>query len=122
MKNLKEIKEELLQDEKFRHEYHRLDKDFDIAQEVMRVRITHGFTQEELAEKIGTKQPSIARLESGNHTPSLKILRAIEDALGISLTIKFDLVKDISFLQNDAVSANKLISNRPIFISTNSER
>jgi transcriptional regulator with XRE-family HTH domain len=50
---------------------------FQIGLMVMNARIRKGMTQEELAKKIGTKQPAIARIESGSSLPSLTILDKI---------------------------------------------
>ena len=46
-----------------------------------RLRIQRGLTQAQLAELVGTRQPSIARLENGNSFPSLSFLKRIADAL-----------------------------------------
>jgi transcriptional regulator with XRE-family HTH domain len=43
-------------------------------------RIKKGFTQKQLAEMIGTQQPSIARVESGAQIPSLPFLGKIAEA------------------------------------------
>ena len=45
-------------------------------------------TQAELAEKIGTAQPAIARFEAGNVNPSLEMLRRIASALGMRLKVE----------------------------------
>lgn len=87
MKTLQDIKEELLKRPAFRKEYYKEDRDFEMAQRIMEVRIAHGLTQKELANLVSTKQPSIARLESGAHKPSLKLLQAIADALNIHLEL-----------------------------------
>ena len=42
--------------------------------QVARLRILRGLTQTQLAEMIGTRQPSIARLENGSSNPSLSFL------------------------------------------------
>ncbi len=57
----------------------RVKKDlaFQIGLMVEQARLSLGMTQVELAEKINTKQPAIARLESGNNLPSLTILDKI---------------------------------------------
>ena len=57
------------------------------AYQVARLRIMRGLTQEELAEKVGTKQPSIARLESGKSEPSLAFLRRVVEALDGDLKV-----------------------------------
>jgi predicted transcriptional regulator len=58
------------------------------AYQVARLRIMRGLTQEELAEKVGTKQPSIARLESGRSEPSLAFLRRVVEALDGDLKVR----------------------------------
>jgi predicted transcriptional regulator len=47
-----------------------------------------GLTQAQLAEKVGTKQPSIARLESGQEAPRLSFLKRVVEALGGTLEIR----------------------------------
>lgn len=62
---------------------------------ITQLRIINGLTQEELAEKVGTKQPSIARLENGNSLPSLKFLYEIAQAVDTYLIPpEFDSVKN----------------------------
>jgi transcriptional regulator with XRE-family HTH domain len=46
-------------------------------------------SQAELAERAGTKQPAIARLESGRVVPRLELLQKIADALGMRLEVRF---------------------------------
>lgn len=48
-----------------------------------------GLTQTELAEKMGTTQPTIARLEAGGVTPSLDTLHRAADALELELVVDF---------------------------------
>ena len=58
------------------------------AYQVARLRIMRGLTQEQLAELVGTKQSSIARLESGNTQPRLSFLRRVVEALGGRLDVR----------------------------------
>lgn len=60
--------------------------------QVARLRMLRGLTQAQLAEMIGTRQPSIARLENGSSTPSLSFLSKIAEALNAK--IEFKLVPD----------------------------
>ena len=46
-------------------------------------------TQKQLADLVNTKQPSIARLESGNYNPSLDFLKKIAEVLDAELEINF---------------------------------
>jgi predicted transcriptional regulator len=47
-----------------------------------------GITQAELAARIGSTQPAIARLEAGGVSPSLATLRRIAAALGMELVVE----------------------------------
>jgi DNA-binding XRE family transcriptional regulator len=49
--------------------------------QISRLRIQRGLTQSQLAEMVGTRQPSIARLENGSNIPSLSFLDRIAKAL-----------------------------------------
>jgi DNA-binding XRE family transcriptional regulator len=63
--------------------------DLEPAYQIARLRILRGLTQEQLAELADTKQPSIARLESGTSTPSLSFLRKVAAALGLRVEVRF---------------------------------
>ena len=72
-----------------------IDPDFLAAAEklepgyqVARLRIQRGLTQAQLAEMVGTRQPSIARLENGTSTPSLSFLNKIAAALNAKIEVK----------------------------------
>lgn len=73
-------------------EYARLEQeDFAILDEMLAARKAAGLTQAQIAEKMGTKAPAIARLEgalaSGKHSPSIDTLRKYATALGKKLEI-----------------------------------
>lgn len=61
--------------------------------QVARLRMLRGYTQTQLAEMVGTRQPSIARLENGLSTPSLSFLSKIAEALNAK--IEFKLIPEI---------------------------
>jgi transcriptional regulator with XRE-family HTH domain len=44
-------------------------------------------SQAELARRLGMRQPHIARLESGEHEPSLSTLARLSSALGLDFSI-----------------------------------
>lgn len=83
--NLQEFIKKSLEDPEFRKIYFAPDLAEDISLDVMEARINKRMTQKELAEKVGTKQSSIARLEDGDTLPSLRFLKKIADALGTEL-------------------------------------
>ncbi len=83
---LKDFTKKLLQDKKFKEGYYRKDDiAFDVGQMIIEARILKGLTQKELAKKVKTQQPSIARIESGSMLPSLTFLNKIAKALGTYL-------------------------------------
>ena len=65
----------------YRVAYEALADEFDVAAVVIQARIRAGLTQAQLAERIGTQQPAIARIEGG-HLPSTSTLRRIAAATG----------------------------------------
>ncbi len=76
---------EALKDPKLRAEYDKLQPQFAI----LRARIEKRLTQKELAQKIGTKQSVISRLESGRANPSIAFLKKLAQALNSHLEIRF---------------------------------
>ena len=76
------------QEEQFKDpEFIRALKELEPGYQVARLRLIRGLTQAELAARIGTQQPSIARIESGRITPSIALLRKIGEALGARLEV-----------------------------------
>jgi DNA-binding XRE family transcriptional regulator len=63
---------------------------FRVAQLVYDARIGAGFTQMELAKRVGTTQATISQLEGGGHLPNLQMLQRIAVATG--QTLQLDLV------------------------------
>lgn len=61
--------------------------------QVARLRMQRGLTQAQLAGMVGTRQPSIARLENGSTAPSLSFLNKIAEALNAK--IEFRLIPEI---------------------------
>lgn len=60
-----------------------------LAHRIRELREAKKLSQAQLAEMIETKQPSIARIESGRALPRLDVLQRIATALGLRLTIDF---------------------------------
>ena len=84
---LEDVLAQKMQSPEFRKAYEALEPAYQVA----RLRIMRGLTQEQLAELVGTKQPSIARLESGKVTPTLDFLRRVVEALGGHLVVKIEV-------------------------------
>lgn len=85
-----DLKKKLLENPKFRKEYERHKLAREIAEMIAEARTLKGISQKKLAEMVGTRQPSIARLENASSLPSLNFLKRICDALGVCLIVQFD--------------------------------
>lgn len=81
---LEEWEAEQMQEPEFRAAAEELEPSY----QVTRLRILRGLTQEQLAQLVGTKQSSIARLESGKAEPRLSFLRRVVEALGGRLEVR----------------------------------
>ena len=86
-------RKEVLKDSELKAEYDRLQPEYAVIQAILDARIKQGVTQKELAQKIGTKQSVISRLESGRANPSIGFLKRLAQALNSHLEIRFTSFK-----------------------------
>lgn len=84
-----EVKKTLMQNPDVKKEYNDLDVMYEIKKQIIRYRIENNLSQKELAEKIGTKQSAISRLENDDYNPSIEFLDKVANALGKKLEIRF---------------------------------
>ena len=89
MARVSDLHKKWLKDPKYRKAYDALREEFALAEAVIETRRRAGLTQQQLARKMGTTQPVIARLESGNTRPSLRTLERLAEATGSQLVISF---------------------------------
>lgn len=82
-----EIHERDMADPAYRAEYERTRFANDIAIRVLRYRTEHGLTQTAFGQLVGMRQPHVARLESGEHEPSLSTLVRLAGALDEDFTV-----------------------------------
>ncbi|MGB8841868.1 MAG: helix-turn-helix transcriptional regulator [Aliidongia sp.] len=64
--------------------------EFTLARELIAARVCAGLTQEQLAQRMGTKQSVIARLESGRRMPGVRTLERFAAATGTRLVVRFE--------------------------------
>ena len=62
----------------------------EIAWLLIKYRMQHGLTQEELASRVGTSYSQISRIESGRHRASIDTLIRIAHALDLKLVLGFE--------------------------------
>ncbi len=55
---------------------------------VIQYRVDHDLTQTALARQLGMSQPAVARLEAGDHEPSVATLMRLARHLGITLRLQ----------------------------------
>jgi len=86
-----ELKEKLLADAEVRQAYEDEAPEFELVRSLLALRLERGMTQAELAQAAGTKQPAIARLESGHHRGvSLTTLEKLAHALNARLVVRLE--------------------------------
>lgn len=85
-----EVFAEWRQDPAYVREHASLEEEFAIAAAVIAARSHAGLTQQELAERMGTTQSVIARLEGGKSKPSTTTLEKLAHATGTRLRISFE--------------------------------
>ncbi|MDE2267804.1 MAG: helix-turn-helix transcriptional regulator [Betaproteobacteria bacterium] len=90
MKTLHSIKRTLLQSPEVQAEYDALGPEFDIARELIAARARAGLSQAEVAQRMGTTQSVIARLESGKRPPSLRSVQRYAQALGARAVVRIE--------------------------------
>lgn len=84
-----EVKNILLSNTAVKKEYDSLAVTYKIKREIIKLRVDQGLSQKDLAERIGTKQSAISRLESGDYNPSIEFLSKVANALGKEIHIEF---------------------------------
>lgn len=89
LRSTAEIREEQLRhDPAFRAHWEGTALARAVALALLGYRVKHHLTQTRLAEKLGVRQPQVARLEIGEHTPSLEMLQRLARALGLRFIVE----------------------------------
>ena len=89
MARISDMHKKWIKEPKYRKAYEALEEEFVMASAVIEARNRAGLTQEELARRMGTTQPVVARLESGGTRPSMRTLERLAKATGSRLLISF---------------------------------
>jgi transcriptional regulator with XRE-family HTH domain len=83
-----EYKKKLEQDPEYQAAEAELKLVFRLGNAVLRTRLKRGWTQSELARRVGTKQANISRIEAGLGNPTLELIRKVCEALGLDVHFK----------------------------------
>jgi transcriptional regulator with XRE-family HTH domain len=86
----KQLRAQALKQPEVAAEFEKQIEEFALLDEFLRARSEQGLTQAEVAERIGTTQSAVARMESGRgkHSPSLATLSKYAEALGCKLEVR----------------------------------
>lgn len=82
------MKDKMLSDPEVREAYDAMTGEFALARELIAARVRAGLTQAELAERMGTTQSAVARIESSRRLPSMKTLLRYAKATGSRPLVK----------------------------------
>jgi ribosome-binding protein aMBF1 (putative translation factor) len=88
LRSADEIHENDMRDLDYRREYERTRLANDVAAKVIAYRAKHGLSQSQLARMLGWRQPHVARLEAGDHEPSLSTLARLSSVLGLDFSVE----------------------------------
>jgi DNA-binding XRE family transcriptional regulator len=89
-KTLKDLRAQLLAKPEVQQAYDEQAAEYEIARAIIAARAHARLTQSELAERMETSQPQIARLESGRALPSMRTLLKIAEATGTTARFRLE--------------------------------
>ena len=69
--------------------YEDQEAEFSLVKTMIQARMNAGLTQEQVAERMGTTQSAIARIESGKTLPSMKTLTRYAKVLNMRPDVRF---------------------------------
>lgn len=90
MARVTEMHKRWMNEPKYVKAYEALEDELAVAKAIIAARNRAGLTQMELARKMGTTQPVVARMEGRRIQPSLRTLQRVAQATGSKLTIRFE--------------------------------
>ena len=90
MTKLSDLHERWMQDPAYQKAQAASEAEFSLAAQLIGARVRAGLTQEELAQRMGTTQSAIARLESGKRLPGVRTLEKLAIATGTRLVVRFE--------------------------------
>lgn len=77
------------EDAEYRREYEALEEEFAMIAAMLDARRKAGLTQAQVAERMGVKQPVVAKLEGGKSNVSFDTLKRYAHATGCKVKVEF---------------------------------
>lgn len=87
MKTSEQVLAEELHDPRFQREWNRTAVARAVALKVLTYRTDHGLSQRALAKRLDMTQPQLARLEAGEHNPTIDTLARLAETLDLEFAI-----------------------------------
>jgi transcriptional regulator with XRE-family HTH domain len=85
--NFNELKQQALTNPQVKSAYDAMDAEFALIHQLLAMRQQAGLTQQQVAERMGTKKSNISRLERGNSNPGWSTLTNYAKACGFQLAL-----------------------------------
>jgi len=86
----KDLHEQAMRDDpEYRREYEALEEEYNLIEAMLDARQKAGLTQAQVAERMGVKQPVVAKLEGGKSNVSFDTLKRYAKATGTKVKIDF---------------------------------
>jgi len=89
MDNWQNLKKKILSNSETKKAYDNLEVEYQIINNLLKLRIKKELTQGELAKKMGTTQSALSRFEMGETNPTLSFLKKMAEALETKLSVRF---------------------------------
>ncbi len=86
----REVRDGFLADPEVQRAYQDLAPRFAVVRQLIALREQRGWSQRELADRAGMKQPQLARLETGQVEPKLDTLQRLATAMGCRVLVSFE--------------------------------
>lgn len=85
-----EVRDSFLADPEVQQAYMDLAPRFAVVRQLIALREQRGWSQRDLADRAGMKQPQLARLETGQVEPRLDTLQRLAAALNCNVHVSFE--------------------------------
>lgn len=82
-----QLKKKALKNRAVKAEYDALAPEYELIKQIISERHKRGLSQQDLANRAGTKQPVISRLERGDSNPTIGQLHKVATALNLKLKV-----------------------------------
>lgn len=93
MTRLATLKNRLMKNPEFKAEYKKADAEYRVIEALIQARTKAKLTQGDVAQRLGTTQSSIARLEGGRVSPTLAMINRYAEATGSEMRVMVVPVK-----------------------------